>query len=147
MPYLEGVCSETVFDRDKMVTGTVIVKPPETSYLLPRGCMGDASFKDRMFVGLIAAATAHRGKVSQEDIREDVARRLKRPGLTAAAVSRHFNGRIPRDLKTLLAYAQAMGVDPGWLAFGPDSKAPAPDVPAALLAQPVPRSKGKQKRA
>jgi alkylation response protein AidB-like acyl-CoA dehydrogenase len=107
--------------------------------------VADTGFKDRMFDAQLYASGQERRRVTQAEVAEAAAKLLKRKGWTAAAVSRHFGGRVP-DVRTIAAYAKVMGVDPGWLAFGDASEAPAPDVTAARLAQRVERP-GKQKKA
>lgn len=89
-------------------------------------------------------------------IREDLTWEQLAERISAAHGGRTFTGRqvwayekgkpIP-TMDVVLAYAQACGVDPGWLAFGDASKAPAPtasemprgDAPAATAPLPLRR--------
>jgi transcriptional regulator with XRE-family HTH domain len=47
-------------------------------------------------------------------------------GVTQASVSRWFSGAQKPELDQLLEFAHVALVDPGWLAYGEDSRAPAP---------------------
>jgi hypothetical protein len=65
-------------------------------------------------------------QVTLREIGTEVARAMGRPRPFApSAVSRWFDGAEP-DLATITGIARVFGVDPGWLAFGGDSAAPAP---------------------
>lgn len=97
------------------------------------------SFQGRMLDAMLALWSRERGQVSQREIGERVGARLGREAFSQAAVSRWFQGRMP-DWEVLLALAEVCGVDPGWLAFGARSAAPAPPNAAARLAEPAPRS-------
>ena len=53
---------------------------------------------------------------------------------TTGLVSQYQNGKVKNyPLDVIMAYATATGVDPGWLAFGAASGAPAP---AGVTAEP-----------
>ena len=68
---------------------------------------------------------------SQEWLASEVSKRLglkPRDYLNQATVSRWFRGAEP-NYETLASVAKVLGCDPGWLAFGPASQAPAPDDP------------------
>jgi hypothetical protein len=97
-----------------------------------------------MFIAMLAHTGTMGRRVTQIEVGTAVGKSLGKmmPGPT---VSRHFNGRVP-DIRTLSAYAEEMGVDPGWLAFGDASRAPPPDVPAELLAHPAGKGRRKKKR-
>lgn len=68
-----------------------------------------------------------RRKVTQLEVGQAVAVMLGRGEITSAVVSRYFTGKREMDLVEIAAYAKVLGVDPGWLAFGTDSEAPAPE--------------------
>jgi len=62
----------------------------------------------------------------QKWLLERVSRRLGKP-VGQTTVSRWLSGAlVPRDIPKLWALAMALEVDPGWLAFGDESKAPSP---------------------
>lgn len=110
--------------------------------------MGDQEFGARLFQAWSLWQGTHGRRLSQTKLGEMVGKLRGDDPVPQSTVSDWFNGVIPsvEDIE-YLATALGPGIDPGWLGFGSASKAPAPDVPAALLAQPVPRSKSKQKRA
>lgn len=64
-------------------------------------------------------------------------------------LTEYHKGKVMPPLDVVLAYARATGVDPGWLAFGGESEAPAPSgfsgVPDAPLTS-VSRKRGAKKR-
>lgn len=90
-----------------------------------RPVLHDVGFGERMRVALAHLSGIERGRVSQMDVAVRAAALLGIEPMTSAAVSRHFNGRIP-ILALVGAYAAVMRVDPGWLGFGTTSAAPAP---------------------
>jgi hypothetical protein len=98
-----------------------------------------------MFVALLDHSGREGKRVGQGEVGTGAAKRLPRGTLTPAAISRHFNGRMP-SVATVAAYAAEMGVDPGWLAFGELSEAPAPDIPAAKLAEQAERSEREKRK-
>lgn len=61
-------------------------------------------------------------------------------------VSRWATGEQKPDLATIEAIAAVCGVDPGWIAFGEKTGAPAPPSAAAMQAQFIPPGKKKKKR-
>jgi transcriptional regulator with XRE-family HTH domain len=84
-------------------------------------------YRERVFRAWYRRQIIHGGELSQEWLAEQISRNLRRPGvLSQGAVSRYLRGhRIP-DLDTMAALADALMVDPGWLAFGTRCAAPAP---------------------
>lgn len=89
--------------------------------------MRNRGFRNRLFEAWGLHQLRMGGNLSQEWLAGEVSRRLglKTP-LTQSGVSRWLRGSVPKDLKTIVAIAQALRVDPGWLAFGGESKAPGP---------------------
>lgn len=66
-------------------------------------------------------------RTSQRDFGVLVARKLGLPkALTKMTVSRWESGTSEPGLTTLSCIAELTGVDPGWLAFGKQSRAPVP---------------------
>jgi transcriptional regulator with XRE-family HTH domain len=45
---------------------------------------------------------------------------------TPTAINKWFNEGVVPDIATIAALAKVLQVDPGWLAFGDESRAPAP---------------------
>ncbi len=78
-----------------------------------------------MSVALSHLSGVERRRVPQIEVAGQVAKLMGEAEMTSAAVSRHFGGRLPA-LGLVGAYARAMRVDPGWLAFGDASAAPSP---------------------
>lgn len=71
----------------------------------------------------------HHRELQQRELGEIVSTALeRRQPYDASQVSRWFGGRSVPDLRTICEIARALDVDPGWLAFGEDSKAPAPSM-------------------
>lgn len=95
-----------------------------------RKLVSDREFKDRLFRSWMMLQLREGGTLSQEWLGQEVSKklRLKEP-LTQSAVSRWFNGVVPKNLKTIVAIAELLNVDPGWLAFGSASRAPSPADP------------------
>jgi transcriptional regulator with XRE-family HTH domain len=97
---------------------------------MPRGELGsdpNESFGQRMFRARVELSARLGEKVPQDGFGLLVARRLGREKpITAATVSRWEAGEGVPDLATIQAAAELSGVDPGWLAFGSRSQAPAP---------------------
>lgn len=91
--------------------------------------MADEEMRKRLFRAWWSYQAAVGGERSQEWLAEAVSNELglKEP-LTQSAVSRWMRGE-GISLKKLVALAKVLGVDPGWLAFGEDSKAPPPADP------------------
>lgn len=66
--------------------------------------------------------------VTLSSLGEAVAKRVRRDApFSPAAVSRWFDGSTEPTLDVIEAVAAVCKVDPGWLAFGRRSAAPAPD--------------------
>lgn len=106
--------------------------------------MPDSGFQRRMLEAILYASSVQDRKLSQADVATKVGKVLKKKQLTAAAVSRHFGGRMP-TVPVLAAYAKAMHVDPGWLAFGDASDASAPPLRSAELSSRTDRPGGQKK--
>lgn len=67
-------------------------------------------------------------------------------GVASSTVSRwEADEKKPEDLDTVLGLAKTLKVDPGWLAFGELSSAPAP--PNYESRAPIPKSSGAKKAA
>jgi transcriptional regulator with XRE-family HTH domain len=80
-------------------------------------------------------ATAKRRGLSQTELGRAVGARVGRL-YKQPTVADWLSGSLPRDVASMIALAQELGVDPGWLYFGEASKAPAPgDVPATQAAR------------
>lgn len=110
-----------------METTAVPVKTPTVS---PEPCVSEdplsEPFAERMRLAQVEAGVVNRGLVRRGEIAIRVAQILGLPKpLPARTVGRYFDGRVPH-CRVIGALAQAMHVDPGWLAFGDASKAPAP---------------------
>ena len=76
-------------------------------------------------------------KLGYRDLGDRVGEILGEGPINQSKLTRWFNGETEPDLREVRAIAKACGVDPGWLAFGEASQAPAPghtkrpgDVPA-----------------
>lgn len=81
----------------------------------------------RMFRARVRLSMRRGEKVSQAAFGALLAARLGRAkDITAATVSRWESGDATPDLATLEAVAELCDIDPGWLAFGAQSQAPAP---------------------
>lgn len=88
--------------------------------------MATDTFGQRMFHAF-TLLRLRKGELSQAWIAEELGRVMgKQEGFTPSAISRYMRGQIPGELETILGLARVFGVDPGWLAFGDDSKAPPP---------------------
>lgn len=105
----------------------------------------EETFHDRLFQAWSLWQGRHKRKLSQTELGEMVGK-AGGEAVSQSTVSDWFKTVVP-SVGVVEYLAKALEVDPGWLAFGPASEAPAPDAPAALLAQPATRSKGQQKRA
>jgi transcriptional regulator with XRE-family HTH domain len=95
----------------------------------PSRVTGDraAQLAERILQARLAYSMATKSKVSQEALGALVSERLGREQrITGATVSRWESGGAVPDLATVEAIAEVCGVDPGWLAFGEKSAAPAP---------------------
>lgn len=88
------------------------------------------TFGQRMFRAFTLLRLRRGGDLSQTWLAEELARVMGKPEpFSQGAISRYMHGQIPGELDTILGLAKVLGVDPGWLAFGDESEAPAPDDP------------------
>lgn len=88
-------------------------------------------FKQRYFDATIEYARVHRKTLVPTELAKAVSHKLERSKeYSASSVSRWKNGVMP-DVPTIAAIAEFLGVDPGWLAFGSQSAAPAPGTVAS----------------
>lgn len=85
-------------------------------------------------------------QVTQREVGRRVAELMgRRRPHNPATVSAWFKGTAP-DAETITALARALDVDPGWLAFGAASQAPAPPDPVAMKMTPLPRPEMRRAR-
>lgn len=105
---------------------------------------GVTGFGDRFFDAWAHLDQRERRRVSGVEFARRVGKELKSSPPSGSTVGRWKEGTIP-DITTVAAIARACDVDPGWLAFGHLSGAPAP--PMAELADAMPRRSTKKKRA
>jgi hypothetical protein len=96
-----------------------------------------SGFKDRLLFAWFRWQALQGKQMQQAELGESVGKILKRKPVTPSSVSRWFTEAEP-DLQVICAIARSLGVDPGWLAFGPDSQAPAPNDPAMPTPMPHP---------
>lgn len=82
-------------------------------------------FASRLKLGWLRLQATEGKEVDQKEIAKRAGKALKRKPFSQATVSRWFNGTVP-DVETVGGLALALKVDPGWLAFGEASAAPAP---------------------
>lgn len=89
----------------------------------------DTGFAQRLFRAWYLFQLKKGGSATQEWLGKQVGKMLtgKEP-LSQSAVSRWMKGARP-ELETIAALASVLQVDPGWLAFGELSQAPAPEDP------------------
>ena len=85
------------------------------------------TFADRYRAAFKRLEMMEGGDVTNLEMAERVAVFLERKPVSAVSASRWKNGAVP-DLGIIGALAEICGVDPGWLAFGESTGAPAPDV-------------------
>jgi transcriptional regulator with XRE-family HTH domain len=119
-------------------------------------------FGQRAFWAHRAAEQRFRRDISQKEIGERVAKRLGEPRPIHQSTAGKWlksgkeGGAVP-DVPTIAALALEFAVDPGWLAFGGASRAPAPDgysppaakppaVPPAYHGKPVEKSASTKRR-
>lgn len=97
--------------------------------LQPHKRVANNGMRDRLFRAWYLFQAREGEPRSQGWLAQEVSSllRLEEP-LTQGSVSRWFKGAEP-NLKTIVAIAQVLGVDPGWLAFGEISAAPPPADP------------------
>jgi transcriptional regulator with XRE-family HTH domain len=88
-------------------------------------------FTDRLRFAWLRLKLIRDTDLIHDDLAKEVSRALGE-AVPQPTVSRWFRDRLP-DAPTLCALADALQVDPGWLAFGDASKAPRPDDPIAGL--------------
>lgn len=89
------------------------------------------TFRDRLLRAWALLQLREGGILSQTWLAGEVARELgMEETMSPSTVSYWFAGvRLPGDLDTMAALARVLRVDPGWLAFGDASQAPAPPDP------------------
>lgn len=97
---------------------------------------------NRMFEARLRLTATARRSVSLAEMGELVGAKLGREGFTATAVSRWMSGLQEPELAAIDAIADVCGVDPGWLAFGARSQAPAPLGYEEPAPGQLPRTKG-----
>jgi hypothetical protein len=90
--------------------------------------VNNKEFRDRLTWSWFRYQLLKQEQRSQLWLSGEVSRRLGREPLSQGTVSRWFRGAVP-DLESMGAVAATLEVDPGWLAFGSQSRAPAPDNP------------------
>jgi transcriptional regulator with XRE-family HTH domain len=78
----------------------------------------DDSFRQRLQQARLALGVRRGREVRQQEVAEML-------GMNDARVNRYFRDVVP-SLEVIAQLARALEVDPGWLAFGEDSKAPTP---------------------
>ena len=85
--------------------------------------------------GLFVGARARQGRATYPDFAEIVGRvRVPPRTYDQSMVAKWLEGSVP-GLDTIAALAVALNVDPGWLAFGDRSLAPAPSLTAQRAEQ------------
>ena len=96
------------------------------------------TFADRMSLSFTALCRQRHGQIRKLELTEfgqRIGARLMRPAVSPSTIMEWFAGVVP-DVATLQAVADVCGVDPGWLAFGAASAAPAPRVGEGGAAAP-----------
>jgi len=101
-------------------------------------------FSSRAFQAHLLMMRRTGKKVPQTDIAERVSALLGRV-VSPSTVGRWLKDGIVPDVPSCLAFAKALGCDPGWLTFGYDSAAPEPTLPAGQF-QMVGKSGKEEKR-
>lgn len=92
-----------------------------------KGPQAVTTFRDRLFTAWHLHHVRTGTTQSQGWLADTVSQHLGLPKpLTQGAISRWFAADTEPDLKTIGAVAAILEVDPGWLAFGAASAAPAP---------------------
>lgn len=133
----------TVTDRQDIISVISICQGTVTyPTLMPDKPLGSEDFHGRLFEAWSLWQGRHKRKLTQPALAEMLAQ-LSREPVSQSTVSDWFRARRKPDLESVEWLAILLGVDPGWLAFGDASNASAPGVPAAELAEPVPRGKGR----
>ncbi len=90
-------------------------------------------FKDRLFTAWLWAQQQYGGPIKKKELTDEInailvtlgARKDDDP-IRQSVMTEWFNGAIPREAETMVALAQALGVDPGWLHYGEYSRADGP---------------------
>ena len=88
------------------------------------------TFADRMSLAYTTLCRQRQGQILKLELTEfgqRIGSRMMRPAVSPAMIMEWFAGTVP-DVATVQAVAEVCGVDPGWLAFGSASGAPAPRV-------------------
>lgn len=95
------------------------------------------TFASRLFTSNVLLAGRLGRKVTYAELLEALTISMGEDApKSTSTISRWFtDGTVP-DVETVRRTAQFFKVDPGWLAFGEDSAAPAPGNPAADLSEP-----------
>lgn len=86
----------------------------------------------RLFTAWYLLQARTGGAKTQDWLAEEVSKELglePQEYLTQSLMSRYLRGSTTPPVGTIAAIAKVLGVDPGWLAFGPASQAPAPNDP------------------
>lgn len=88
-------------------------------------------------------------RVTLAQLAERVSREHGERSFAAPQMSDYQKAKAMPPLDVIAAYAKACGVDPGWIAFGASTAAPAPNVRAAELSLPTtqPAKKPRRNRA
>jgi hypothetical protein len=111
---------------------SVYVKPPKVDAVRFGAAMTDADDTDADYRERVLAA--YRARCDAEGVRlirdAEIARRMVAadPSLKIGyhQAGRLLGGTRSRHRPTMIALAKVLGVDPGWLDYGPASAAPAP---------------------
>src|SRR5215216_1196606 len=101
------------------------------------------TFADRMSLSYTALCRQRHGQIRKLELTEfgqRIGARLLRPAVPPSTIMDWFAGTVP-DVATIQAVAEVCGVDPGWLAFGTASEAPAPKVGPGAQAGGAPRDR------
>jgi hypothetical protein len=86
-------------------------------------------FRERLKFAWFRWQAINGRELTQAELGETIGKILERKEpLDQTTVSRWFSSTVP-EAYVIRGLAMALRVDPGWLAFGPDSLAPAPNDP------------------
>lgn len=97
----------------------------------------DTGFAQRLFRSWYLFQLKKGGTATQSWLGAQVGRKVApRVSISQSAVSRWMKGSRP-DLEVIAAIAETLNVDPGWLAFGELSAAPAPEDPFRVKMRPA----------
>jgi hypothetical protein len=106
---------------------------PVNRELLMTGSSSVQGLGGRIMAARVQLALSSGHKVTQAGLGALVSQALGREqAITGATVSRWEAGQSVPDLESVAGIAAVCKVDPGWLAFGPSSGAPAPDELAGM---------------